>query len=259
MLSRRDFLKIALMSLGFPFLKPFLQPFWADGNCLDVVWHGDRTKKTIAITFDDCYDFEALVQLEKILDKNPEISVTFFPTGIALLNTFVKDREIWRRLFTKGHEIGYHGYSHEWPSSLTYHQTNEDFDRWHEVLEKVLANNYKLKFARPPYGDLSQNFLRVCCERSIFPVMWSANWSTVHKTNYQDIQVKRGDIVIFHIRYQDVENFRTVLPMLRQQAWQLVNLSGLLLNQDAREEVFEEFLCDELSAFCQKRSKICIR
>lgn len=199
----------------------------------EVIWHGSRERQAIALTFDDCYDYELLCRLESILDQNPEVHITLFPTGIALLNTFSKCQQLWQRFLAKGHEIACHGYSHAMPSTLGYWQMVGDFDNWSTALSIVTSKEVSIRFARPPYGDLSRNFLRVCRERNITPVMWSANWSMSHKTSYQEVEeVKNGDIVIFHVRHQDIENLRNILPILQKKAMRAVGLSELLFEQD---------------------------
>ncbi|WP_299027773.1 polysaccharide deacetylase family protein [uncultured Thermanaerothrix sp.] len=230
-----------------------------------AIWHGGRDKQAIALTFDDCYDYELLCGLENILDQNPEVHITFFPTGIALLNTFSKCQQLWQRFLAKGHEIGYHGYDHAMPSNLGYQQTVADFDNWNMALSMVMSREVSIRFARPPYGDLSQNFLRVCRERNIIPVMWSANWSTSHKTNYKEVEeVQNGDIVIFHIRHQDIESFENILPILQKKAMRAVGLSELLFGQDETvtseiprpaSEAQQKSLC----AYPGSRRDVCIK
>jgi len=244
-------------------IYPFARPLF--DLCAPIVWHGQRSKRAVALTFDDCYSYDLLISMEGILDANSSAKVTFFPTGIALRNTSSKDPHLWKRFLDKGHEIGYHGYNHEMPSNLDYWQSTADFGKWKETLHSVLGHPANVKFARPPYGDISSNFLRICCENSLIIVMWSANWSIAHRTGYREVDlVQGGDIVIFHIRYQDIVNFETILPMLRDKGLAVVSLSELLLAQDNIPEKSEYQISDseiepEAKRFPNRSTKICIK
>ncbi|WP_160316711.1 polysaccharide deacetylase family protein [Thermanaerothrix daxensis] len=194
--------------------------------------------RAVSLTFDDCYDYALLSCMENFLDDHPNVKVTFFPTGIALIQTSLKDPCIWKRFLIKGHEIGYHGYNHDMPSTMDLRQSTIDFEKWQETLTDVLGTATNVRFARPPYGDISYNFLRVCCENNLIVVMWSANWSTSHLTDYREVYFAQGgDIVLFHVRAQDVQNFQSVLPILQNRSLDAVCLSDLLLDQEAKLDI----------------------
>lgn len=227
-MTRRDFLKTMHAMLCYAALcyaKPLVRALCEPA----VIWHGKRDVPLIALTFDDCYNLIALHELEDILDDNIEARVTFFPTGLALRNTSSKDAELWQRLLAKGHEIAYHGYSHDLPSTMSTNEMIADFEGWYGLCSQVLDRTPEVRFARPPYGDMSSSFMNLCCERSLVPVMWSSNWGGIHRRRYREVeQVQNGDIVLLHIRQQDVENARAALPIIKEKRLRVVTLSELL-------------------------------
>ncbi|WP_448334762.1 polysaccharide deacetylase family protein [Bellilinea sp.] len=222
--SRRDFLKLMLCLVCYPAIRPFVE-----SACYPPIhWNGNRKISAIAVTFDDCLNYDQLKELESVLDSNPDLQVTFFPTGSGLLSTSSKESEIWKRLFSKGHEIGYHSYSHSQPSSLSYDNTLHEFYEWRRALTKILGEETVIKYARPPFGDISWNFLRLCCNQNLSVVMWSQNWSLVHKNNFLELKsTQNGDIVLFHIRKQDIQNFKDCVPRVRDLGFRMVNLTSL--------------------------------
>lgn len=242
----------------YPALKPFLKVIGAP----PIYSHGNREIPAIAITFDDCYSHECLRKLEDILDTYPDIKVTFFPTGIGLLLQASQDAKIWSRLLAKGHEIGYHSYSHAQPSSISMEDTSHEFRQWKNTLSIILGSDPIIKFARPPFGDLSRNFYNLCYLQNLVIIMWSQNWSLVHKTKFLELRTtQNGDIVLFHIRQQDIQNFEDCIPKVFDMGLKMVNLTTLLFeneqNQDGtlRESEENENLCSST----QNESKTCVR
>ncbi len=243
-ISRRDFLKLSgafffygMWNAAKPILNVVCPP--------PVIWHGNRRVPAIALTFDDCYNFEALVQLKDLLETRPLVKVTFFPVGRALLNTTQRDPLVWEDLLDSGHEIGYHGYSHEPPSSLSTRRMVDDFDRWMDALYESVNGSPHVRFARPPFGDVSRSFLNLCCERGLYPVLWSANWgASFRKIQNRIQQVQNGDIVILHVRHLDLDTFSNALSILDSLKLRCVTLSELILSDFKDGENGEELLCD---------------
>ncbi len=227
--SRRLFLKYFLSAS----IIPVANPLASNQRLARVVWHGNREVPTIALTFDDCWNYELLLKLEAVLERNFDLRVTFFPTGIALLNLLEKDPKIWQRLSDMGHEFGYHGPDHTLPSNLDYNQTVRDFEKWQEALSTALGFTRDVKYARPPYGDLCWSFLRVCYDIKITPVMWSANWSRINPVSYQKLgDAQNGDIALFHLRGPDIDSLTNTLMVLKTKSLRMVNISTLLSKYD---------------------------
>ncbi len=229
-LTRRDFLKASYAMLWYGMLscaRPGLATAAASVPPR-IFWHGSRHLPYVSITFDDCYHSALLQDLERSLEAYPSIRVTFFPVGIALINTTSRDPQLWKRLLGKGHEIGYHGYAHEYPGKLSSAQMLSDFDKWLEACTQVLGEVPMVRFARPPYGDLSYSFLNLCVEQNLIPAMWSAIWAgALENARRKMARVRNGDIILLHVRYQDIENAREALPIVQSLSLRAVTLSKL--------------------------------
>ncbi len=227
MLNRRDFLKISFAALG-GLVFTVAEPAQAAMKLPPILWHGKRTVKAIALTYDDCYKFDELVDLEKLLEGYPDFRVTFFPTGVALQNTSAKDAEIWKRLVAQGHEIGYHSFDHIRPKELSLDGFLDDYARWQKALEKAVGEPYVVKFARPPYGERSYSFLRLCKLQSWVIAMWSVNWGVESDEAVRRVKgLENGDIALLHIRNPDVGSSHAFMPVLKRKHVQVVTLSTL--------------------------------
>jgi peptidoglycan/xylan/chitin deacetylase (PgdA/CDA1 family) len=122
----------------------------ADEETPAVLWHGRRSMPNLSLTFDDCYRGKTLQNLERLLAANASVKVTFFPVGQALINTTLDDPELWKRLLSQGHEIGYHGFDHRRPSALSDAHFLVDFERWLNAARQALGQEPAVRFARAP-------------------------------------------------------------------------------------------------------------
>jgi peptidoglycan/xylan/chitin deacetylase (PgdA/CDA1 family) len=230
-LTRRDFLKLGSMSLLSAAFLPF-EP--GTGSNLEqlVIYRVDERYKRVALTFDDCYLIKMLHKLEEILERHPEVRVTLFPVGLALLNNENKDPGIWKRFYHKGHEIGYHSFDHTNPGEQLPNQVLADYDRWREALFAVLGEEPRVHFARPPFGITSDSFLYMCSKRGLVPTMWSTGWGgpTDSIIKYTVPKVQPGDIVLLHIRPEDIATTTDALPILESMGIQPVTMTHLYMD-----------------------------
>jgi len=230
-ISRRDFLKLGGLSLlGTAFLS--FEPAASTYQEQAVIYQGSPNFKRIALTYDDCYLVTMLHRLEGILDQHPDVRVTLFPVGEALLNNQDKDPGVWQRFVEKGHEIGYHSFDHTNPEVISVENVIADYDRWLDALREVLDDEPVVRFARPPFGNTSASFLQMCARRGLVPTMWSTGWGgpTESVVTYTVPKIKRGDIVLLHTRPEDMDTTADALPELANRNIQPVTLSRLYLD-----------------------------
>jgi peptidoglycan/xylan/chitin deacetylase (PgdA/CDA1 family) len=229
--SRRDFLKLGSLSL----LSTAFLSFEPGANIYQeqpVIYRVNERYKRIALTYDDCYLVKMLHRLEDILEQNPEVRITLFPVGEALLNTESKDSGVWKRFYDKGHEIGYHSFDHTNPEELTAQNVLDDYDRWQEALFAVLGEEPRVHFARPPFGNTSSSFLYMCSQRGLVPTMWSTGWGgpTESVIQYTVPKIQPGDIVLLHTRPEDMDTTKKALPELAKLGVQAVTMMRLYLD-----------------------------
>jgi len=228
-ISRRDFLKLSGAALLGISASKFI-PILADepNFTAPLIWNGSRKFKRMAFTYDDCYLIHTLQDLEVLLDKFPEFKVTFFPIGAKLLDLARKDKEIWKRLVDKGHEIGYHTFDHVNLGVMSAASALKDYDKWYAALTQVLGTEYNVRFARPPFDIISPTLDALCQERGLVAAMFSQGGGGPSDIVVRAIQRgKNGDIVQMHIRGDDYNSSVQVFPWLKENNWELVTMSKL--------------------------------
>ena len=230
--SRRDFLKLSSASLAAGMLGLYAPSVLA-GDVEDVSFqvfkHGRRDQAQIALSYDDCHLVTKLQILENTLREHPEVKVTFFPTGEALLRTNDKDAGIWQRFLEGEHEIGSHTFDHLNPGIRSTRNLLEDYAKWLATLYQVTESRPPIRFARPPFGNLSPSYQNMCAERGLVATMWSASWGGELALAKKNIEVvENGDIVLMHTNSQDVSvNTPFGLSLLAARNIRAVTMSEL--------------------------------
>ncbi|OQY31715.1 MAG: hypothetical protein B6243_08210 [Anaerolineaceae bacterium 4572_5.2] len=231
-ITRRDFLKLSGATLAagmFIGYAPRVLADETDDESFRAFWHGRRDQTQIALSYDDCYLVKKLQELENLLREHPDIKVTFFPTGEALLSTHEKDFGIWQRFLEGGHEIGSHTFDHVNPDVRSTRSLLEDYAKWMAALYQVTESRPPIRFARPPYGSLSPSYREMCTERGLVAAMWSASWGGELELAKKNMEaVEDGDVILMHISTQDVEvNSPVALSFLQERGIRAVTMSEL--------------------------------
>ncbi len=228
MFHRRDFLKISSASLLAACLPHPMTARNDDAKPVPTIWSGSPLHRYVALTYDDCYLLRKMLDLEALLEEYPEFKITLFPVGVAIENLERQDTGIWKRFYEKGHEIGYHSWDHGGIHVISPERAVADFDRWMDALSKVMGYQPRIHFSRPPYGVLSASFDAIALARDQVVTMWSTGWGGELAVGLKAAQNShKGDIVLMHIRTQDINTSREAFPWLRANGWDAVTLTRL--------------------------------
>ena len=112
-----------------------------------VVYHGPRTDRVVALTFDDGY---APANVQRIFEelKKANVPATFFVNGAYLR----WDPALWRAIAAAGFPIGNHTVVHEDVRGKTRAHVVADLTRNAAIVEQVTGRPM-IPLFRPPYGD----------------------------------------------------------------------------------------------------------
>lgn len=200
----------------------------SSGRRLADIYHGDRSRRALAITFDDgpfpIYTTLLLDTLERL-----GVKATFFLVGEQVQ----RYPYFTRAIAQAGHEIGNHGFYHVNLTLLPDAQIAEQLARAQEVISDVTGR--VPRYFRPPGGDYSRAILQVAHNLGLTTVFWTANSGDYASVRPRSLKGKilartsNGGIVLLH---QGVANTIRILPQtvetLRQRGYALTTVSGLL-------------------------------
>ena len=182
-------------------------------------------EKYVALTFDDGPSGRYTERLLEGL-KQREVKATFLLCGYRMEDFPGLTEKIW----TEGHEIGYHGFSHDNMSTMSRRKIAEE-------LEKsgiLLPQGCKPVFLRPPGGAVSDGVRQVAQVRLLGILKWSLDprdWE-VHDAPLviQRVMdtVKDGDVILLHdMSDSSVTAALEIIDRLQKQDYHFVTVSQL--------------------------------
>ena len=109
-----------------------------------LIWHGSRTERVVALTFDDGWNARTLRQIYRVLVRE-HVPATFFVTGIYVQRA----PGLWRQIAASGFPLANHSYLHRDARRLTARQMADDLARTRVAVEAVTGRPM-LPYFRPP-------------------------------------------------------------------------------------------------------------
>ncbi|EPZ43311.1 hypothetical protein AAC03nite_31620 [Alicyclobacillus acidoterrestris] len=183
--------------------------------------------KTVYLTFDDGPSKRYTPQILDILSAK-HVPATFFVLGFRV-------REfpaIARRLVVEGHEIGNHGYQHDFLPEKTAAWVAQDVKRTDGTIHQV-TGSYP-KYYRPPGGLITDNEAKSIVSLGHPVILWTVD-SEDWKANSADKiirhvmdQIQPGAVILMHdgvsnSRYT-VEALPKIIDALRAQGYHFARL-----------------------------------
>ncbi len=183
----------------------------------------DENKKMVALTFDDGPSGQTL-EILKCLELN-DAKGTFFELGINMK----RYKDITKRLYDNGMEIGNHTYSHKYLTKLKLSKALEEINSTSILYNQITGDNITL--LRVPYGSINSTIR----QNSPLPII---SWSIDTKDwLYRDPEksapivlnhVKDGDIILMHDMYESTtELVKIIVPELKARGYELLTVSEL--------------------------------
>ena len=193
--------------------------------CFALPVRGVSESKYVALTFDDGPSGKyTRALLDGLYDRGAK--ATFLLCGYR-----IKDYpDIAQRIYDEGHEIGYHGYSHDSMKTMSRRAIAQEL----MDTQELLPAGCRPAFLRPP-GGLSSDAVRQVAEvRGLAILHWSVDphdWEIRNKQAVEKAVLEKvhdGDIILLHdMSTASVEAALDVIDVLLQQDYEFVTVSEL--------------------------------
>jgi peptidoglycan/xylan/chitin deacetylase (PgdA/CDA1 family) len=119
-----------------------------------LVFHGPRTAKVIALTFDDGWGVQATGEIFGILQRQ-HVAATFFPVAVDV----ERAPALWRAIAAAGYPIGNHTKNHPDLTRLPAWRVRAELHAAQAMIESVTGRPM-LPVFRPPYGAWNETVLQ---------------------------------------------------------------------------------------------------
>jgi peptidoglycan/xylan/chitin deacetylase (PgdA/CDA1 family) len=160
-------MKQQLMNLITPLSRHFYN--WMQRRHPGALWHGDETRREIALTFDDGPHPRDTPRLLDVLARH-QVRATFHIVG----KSAERHPELVRQIHAHGHQLALHCYRH-----IPFPLENEallrrQLDRTRNVIAAACGiPPQTIKDLRPPYGMFSARNLSLLMEWGYRLVLWN--------------------------------------------------------------------------------------
>jgi peptidoglycan/xylan/chitin deacetylase (PgdA/CDA1 family) len=208
----------------------------------EVVSHGPRNQKRIALTFDACSTRDVSKYDERITQ---ELIAAHAPATIFLGGSWAKEEAAHVKELAANSlfELGNHSYTHPHMTAI------QDEVRIRRELQRTQAEIHALtgltpKLFRPPYGEYDHRLIRIAAELGLTTVEYdlASGDPDGHATKERLIhwvlsKAQSGSIVVMHInhrRFHTAEALPWIISGLRERGFELVTVGELIKAQDEK-------------------------
>jgi peptidoglycan/xylan/chitin deacetylase (PgdA/CDA1 family) len=162
--------------------------------------------------------------LDGLAERN--VKATFLLCGYRM----AEFPDITQRIFSEGHEIGYHGYSHQNMKEMSRRSIAQ------EIIDSqnLLPEDCDPVFLRPPGGCCSDGVRQVAEARLLAILSWSVDprdWATQDTLSVERAvlsKVRDGDIILLHdMSASSVLAALDIIDSLEKEGFRFVTVSEL--------------------------------
>lgn len=194
---------------------------------MGTVYAGDKNSRNVSLMINVYWGDEYLDSMLKTLDKY-NAKATFFIGG-----TWAKDNpEMLKRIYSSGHEIGNHGYTHKEHGKLDYTKNLSEIQTCHAIVKEILGIEMEL-FA-PPGGSYNSSTIKSAEFLNYKTIMWTRDtidWrdkDTKLIYNRAVTNMCGGDLVLMHPTKNTAEALDDILAYIKSHNFTAVPVGKTL-------------------------------
>lgn len=191
------------------------------------IYRGNEKKPMAALMINVAWGTEHLPRMLDILEKEG-VAATFFLDGSWLK----QHPEKAKKLLTKGHELGNHGYSHPLMSRVTRERIRSEMEKTESLIRKLGAESH---FFAPPAGDFNQVVLEEAQRMGMKTVLWTVDTVDWRKTSSPEWMIQRirkgihkGSLVLMHPTERTVQALPQIIHSIQKKGLRLGTVKEVL-------------------------------
>ena len=157
-----------------------------------------------------------------------QVKTTFFVGG----SWAIKNLELVKEIYTRGHEIGNHGFYHKDQNNLNFDDNLTEIKMCHEVISKNLGIEMQL-FA-PPSGAYNINTIDAATSLNYQTIMWThdtIDWrdqdsNLIYKRATKDLS--NGDLILMHPTRCTLQALQDIISTIKSKKLCLDTVSNTI-------------------------------
>lgn len=175
-----------------------------------VIYSGDSSKNNVSFMINVYQGNEYIYEILDILDIY-QVKTTFFIGG----SWAVRNLDIVREIYARGHELGNHGFYHKDQDTLDFDANVQEIDMCHKVISENLGIEMTL-FA-PPSGAYDITTVDAATSLNYKTIMWTRDtidWRDQDRDLIYNRAIKElsgGDLILMHPTEKTAEALDDIL------------------------------------------------
>ena len=232
-MKRKIFTVLMNFALAFVVLSVSLVGFYS-GSAATVDYEnenlyscGKKEIGAVGLTFNIYESSENVLKILDILDEY-KAKATFFIGG-----SWADDNvDCVREIYSRGHELGSHGYFHKDHSNMSYEANLEEIRPSVKLLEMICLN--KICLFAPPSGAYNESTLSACASLGLNVIMWSRDTVDWRDKDVNIIieratkNLKSGEFILMHPKDQTVQALPEILKYISENGLKTAAISQFL-------------------------------
>jgi len=192
-----------------------------------VIYAGDENKNNVCFMINIYQNEQCVKNILDILDLY-NAKTTFFIGG----SWAVKNIDLVKEIYTRGHELGNHGFYHKDQDTLDFDGNVQEIKMCHEVVSKNLGIEMKL-FA-PPSGAYNLTTVDAATSLGYKTIMWThdtIDWRDQNADliyNRATKNLSNGDLILMHPTEKTVQALPTIISTAINSGFNPTTVSNCL-------------------------------
>ena len=198
-------------------------------NYYEPIYKGLEDEKKIAFACNVVWGEEYLPQMLKLFKDN-ELEITFFIGG----QWAEKNEELLKSIHKDRHELGNHGYKHQYHSKLTPDANKQEIQRTEDIVKRITG--CKTELFAPPYGDINDTVVASAEALGYKVILWSIDTIDWNTRDYNKILQRlenkhhNGAIVLMHPTKVTIEALPQMIENLKGKGYKITTVSDVIEN-----------------------------
>lgn len=192
-----------------------------------VIYAGDESKNNVSFMINVYQNEQCVKNILDILDLY-NAKTTFFIGG----SWAVKNIDLVKEIYTRGHELGNHGFYHKDQDTLDFEGNSQEIKMCHEVVSKNLGIEMKL-FA-PPSGAYNLTTVDAATSLGYKTIMWThdtIDWRDQNADliyNRATKNLSNGDLILMHPTEKTVQALPNIISTAINSGFNPTTVSNCL-------------------------------